>query len=196
MATVYLAQDLRHKRRVALKVLDPELGLAVGAERFRREIEMAAELQHPHVLPVFDSGEAGAGGLWYTMPYVEGESLRERIRREGRLPIPEALRLAREIAEALDYAHRRGVIHRDIKPGNILLSEGHALVADFGIARQGTRVAAEVAESPASTLLIETGFAEAGIADTSDGRDADQHRDVARHAGVHESRAGAGRPGY
>ena len=169
MATVYLAQDLRHKRRVALKVLAPELGAAVGAERFRREIEMAAELQHPHVLPVFDSGEAGGSCLWYTMPYVEGESLRERLHRQGRLPIAEALRLAREIAEALNYAHRRGVIHRDIKPGNILLSEGHALVADFGIARQGTRVAAGVAESPASTLLLEAVFAEAGLADSLTG---------------------------
>ena len=126
----------------------PSSATVVGVERFRREIEMAAELQHPHVLPVFDSGEADGQLSWYTMPYVEGESLRERLHREGRLPIPEALRLAREIAEALDYAHRRGVIHRDIKPGNILLSEGHALVADFGIARQGSRVAAGVAESP------------------------------------------------
>ncbi len=171
MATVYLARDLRHKRRVALKVLDPELGAALGAERFRREIEMAAELQHPHVLPVFDSGEAagipgagtwGTGGhcLWYTMPYVEGESLRDRIHRQGRLPIPDALRLAREIAEALDYAHRRGVIHRDVKPGNILLSEGHALVADFGIARQAARAAASVAESAADLALADTGVAE------------------------------------
>ncbi len=160
MATVYLAQDLRHKRRVALKVLDPELGAVVGVERFRREIEMAAELQHPHVLPVFDSGEAGGGCVWYTMPYVEGESLRDRLHRQGRLPIPEALRLAREVAEAVDYAHRRGVIHRDIKPGNILLSEGHALVADFGIARQGTRVVAGVAESPADLMLSDVGLAD------------------------------------
>jgi serine/threonine-protein kinase len=167
MATVYLAQDLRHKRRVALKVLDPELGLVVGGERFRREIEMAAELQHPHVLPVFDSGEAGTA-LWYTMPYVEGESLRERIRREGRLPVAEALRLAREIAEALNYAHRRGVIHRDIKPGNILLSEGHALVADFGIARQGSKVALGV-ESAVDTLLADVGLTEIGLADSLTG---------------------------
>ncbi len=160
MATVYLAQDLRHKRRVALKLLDPELGAVVGAERFRREIEMAAELQHPHVLPVFDSGEAGFGYLWYTMPYVEGESLRDRLHRQGRLPVPEALRLAREIADALDYAHRRGVIHRDVKPGNILLSEGHALVADFGIARQAARVAAGMAESPASMMLLDAGLAD------------------------------------
>ncbi len=161
MATVYLAQDLRHKRRVALKVLDPELASALGPERFRREIETAAELQHPHVLPVFDSGEA-TGQLWYTMPYVKGESLRDRLIREGRLPIPEALRLAREIAEALDHAHRNGIVHRDVKPGNILLSEGHALVADFGIARHGARAAAGVAESPTSATL--TGAEIAGFA--------------------------------
>jgi serine/threonine-protein kinase len=216
MATVYLAQDLRHKRRVALKVLDPELGLAVGAERFRREIEMATELQHPHVLPVFDSGEAGTGGLWYTMPYVEGESLRERIRlrdlwqnravalkvldpelahslgherflreirfsaqlqhphilpildsgvaaaqlwytmpyaegdslrerlrREPQLRIEGALGIACEVASALGYAHQQGIVHRDIKPENILLSQYHALVADFGIARAIGQAAGE-----------------------------------------------------
>jgi TolB-like protein len=134
MATVYLATDLRHKRRVALKVLDPAIGALLGRERFLREIETAAQLQHPHILPVHDSGDA-AGLLWYTMPYVEGESLRERLRRNGRLPIDEAVRLGREIAGALDHAHRKGVIHRDIKPENILLSDGQALVADFGIAR-------------------------------------------------------------
>lgn len=134
MATVYLARDLKHKRQVALKVLDPELGAVLGRERFLREIETAAQLQHPHILPVFDSGEA-AGLLWYTMPFVDGESLRERIRREGRLPIPDAVELGKEIAAALDYAHRKGVIHRDIKPENVLLSDGRALVADFGIAR-------------------------------------------------------------
>ncbi len=134
MATVYLARDLKHDRPVALKVLHPELGLSLGAERFEREIRLAAQLQHPHILPLFDSGEA-QGRLWYTMPYVEGESLRERLRREGPLPLSEALRIAREVALALDYAHRHGVIHRDIKPENILLSEGQALVADFGVAR-------------------------------------------------------------
>jgi serine/threonine-protein kinase len=133
MAVVYLAQDLRHRRAVALKVLDPELSSGMGAERFRREIETAARLDHPHILPVFDSGEV-QGLLWYTMPYVEGESLRQRLERAGQLPIEEALRLTREAADALDYAHRHGIVHRDIKPENILLSGGHARVADFGIA--------------------------------------------------------------
>jgi eukaryotic-like serine/threonine-protein kinase len=175
MATVYLAHDVRHKRRVALKVLDPELGAVLGGERFRREIEMAAELQHPHVLPVFDSGEAvanepGTGWLWYTMPYVEGESLRDRLHRQGRLPIPDALRLAREIAEALDYAHRRGVIHRDVKPGNILLSEGHALVADFGIARYAASIVAGAAEGVTSTASVTSlSLTDAGVADTMTG---------------------------
>ena len=134
MATVYLARDLRHQRHVALKRLAPELASAVGVERFEREIRLAASLQHPNILPVHDSGEAG-GTLWYTMPYVAGESLRDRLRREPRLGIVEAVDLAREVAEALDCAHAAGIVHRDIKPENILLSRGHALVADFGIAR-------------------------------------------------------------
>ena len=134
MAVVYLSRDLRHRRYVALKVLTPELATAVGIERFEREIHLTASLQHPHILPVHDSGEA-AETLWYTMPYVEGESLRERLRQESRLGIDEAVSLAREVAEALDCAHAAGIVHRDIKPENILLSRGHALVADFGIAR-------------------------------------------------------------
>jgi eukaryotic-like serine/threonine-protein kinase len=134
MATVYRAQDLRHHRLVALKVLDPALAMGLGPERFRREIETAARLEHPHILPVLDSGEARSW-LWYTMPYVEGESLRGRLERTGALPLEEALRLTGEAADALDYAHRHGVVHRDIKPENILLSGGHARVADFGIAQ-------------------------------------------------------------
>jgi eukaryotic-like serine/threonine-protein kinase len=134
MATVYLADDLRHRRRVAFKVLRPELAAVLGRERFLREIETTAGLQHPHILPLFDSGESG-GVLYYVMPFVAGGTLRDRMVREGRLPLDEVCRLAREVAGALDHAHARGVLHRDIKPENILLSDGHALVADFGIAR-------------------------------------------------------------
>jgi serine/threonine-protein kinase len=135
MATVYLAQDLRHERPVALKVLHPELAASLGPERFQREIKVAARLQHSHILGVYDSGEA-AGQLWFTMPFVEGESLRDRLRRERQLGLDDALRIAREAAQALQYAHEHGIIHRDIKPENILLaSDGSTLVADFGIAR-------------------------------------------------------------
>jgi TolB-like protein/tRNA A-37 threonylcarbamoyl transferase component Bud32/protein involved in temperature-dependent protein secretion len=134
MATVYLATDLKHRRQVAVKVMRPELAATLGAERFLREVEIAAQLSHPHILPVHDSGAAD-GVLYYVMPYVEGESLHERIQRETSLPVDEALRLTREVAEALAYAHGRKIIHRDIKPANIMLSAGHALVADFGIAR-------------------------------------------------------------
>jgi eukaryotic-like serine/threonine-protein kinase len=134
MATVFLAQDLRHDRRVALKVLRPEISASIGAERFLREIKMAAGLTHPHILPVFDSGEA-SGLLFYVMPNMEGRSLRERLDRERQLPMEEALRITREVASALDYAHRHHVVHRDIKPENILLHEGAALVADFGIGK-------------------------------------------------------------
>jgi serine/threonine-protein kinase len=133
MATVYLAQDLKHNRRVALKVLKPELAAVVGGERFLAEIEVTANLQHPNILPLFDSGDAD-GFLYYVMPYVEGETLRARIDREHQLPVDEAVRIATEVAEALDHAHRQGVVHRDIKPGNILLRDGRPLVADFGIA--------------------------------------------------------------
>ncbi|HEX9054499.1 MAG TPA: serine/threonine-protein kinase, partial [Gemmatimonadales bacterium] len=133
MATVYLARDLKHKRPVALKVLRPELAASLGPERFQREIEFAARLQHPHILTVLDSGDA-AGQLWFTMPYVEGESLRARLAREGQLAIEAALRIAGEAAQALQYAHEHGVIHRDVKPENLLLTtDGNTLVADFGI---------------------------------------------------------------
>ena len=142
MATVYLAHDLRHDRKVALKVLRPELAASLGTERFLREVRIAAGLHHPHILPLYDSGEAAAGGdtsLFYVMPYVEGETLRSRIERDKQLPLEDALNIAREVADALEYAHRHGVIHRDIKPENILLEGGHALVADFGIARPMTQ---------------------------------------------------------
>ena len=138
MATVYLAHDLKHERKVAMKVLRPELVHALGPERFLREIATTANLHHPHILPLYDSGrtpEASGAFLYYVMPFVEGESLRDRLNREKQLPLDDALRFAREVADALSYAHGRGVIHRDIKPENILLESGHALVADFGIAR-------------------------------------------------------------
>ena len=134
MATVFLAEDLKHHRKVAIKVLHPELAAAVGSDRFLREIEAVAGLTHPLVLPLHDSGEAN-GLLYYVMPYVEGESLRQRLDRERQLPVQEAIQIAQDVAEALDHAHRHGLIHRDIKPGNILLEEGHAVVTDFGVAR-------------------------------------------------------------
>ena len=133
MATVYLADDLRHGRRVAIKVLRPELAAALGAERFLREITTTASLRHPHIVPLYDSG-GGNGDLYYVMPFVEGESLRDRLRREKQLPLDDALRITSEVADALSYAHGRGIVHRDIKPENILLESGHAVVADFGIA--------------------------------------------------------------
>ena len=133
MATVYLAHDLKHDRDVAIKVLHPELGAALGGERFLSEIKTTAKLQHPHILPLLDSGDAD-GLLYYVMPYVTGETLRARLERERQLPIDDAVRIAREVADALGDAHAHGIIHRDIKPENILLQGGHALVADFGIA--------------------------------------------------------------
>jgi len=133
MATVYLARDFRHDRRVALKVLRPELTASIGVARFLSEIRTTANLQHPHILPLHDSGEAG-GFLFYVMPFVAGETLRARLEREGQLPVAEALRIASEVADALGYAHKQGIVHRDIKPENILLQDGHATVADFGIA--------------------------------------------------------------
>ena len=133
MATVYLAEDLKHHRNVALKVLKPELAVVVGAERFLAEIEVTAKLQHPNILPLFDSGEADAF-LFYVMPYVEGDTLKDRLDREHQLPVSEAVHIATDVAEALDYAHRQGVIHRDIKPANVLMLEGKPVVSDFGIA--------------------------------------------------------------
>jgi len=148
MATVYLAHDVKHDRKVAVKVLRPELAAVIGAERFLAEIKTTANLQHPHILPLFDSGQADSF-LFYVMPYVEGISLRDRMTREKQLPINEAVRIATEIASALDYAHRHGVVHRDIKPENIMLQDGSALVADFGIA---------LAASKAGTRMTETGM--------------------------------------
>ncbi|AHG88767.1 protein kinase [Gemmatirosa kalamazoonensis] len=138
MAAVYLADDEKHGRPVAVKVLSADISHAIGAERFRREIDVAARLSHPHILPLHDSGE-DAGSLYYVMPFVAGESLRDRLRRDERLPVVDAVRIAREVALALDYAHREGVVHRDVKPENVLLQDGHAVVADFGIAHAVAR---------------------------------------------------------
>jgi serine/threonine protein kinase len=134
MATVYLADDLRHERKVAVKVLRPDLAAALGPERFLREIKIAANLTHPHILPLYDSGEAD-GFLYYVMPYIEGDTLRERIEKEGELPVSEAVRIIREVVDALASAHSQGVVHRDIKPDNIMLSGRHAMVMDFGVAK-------------------------------------------------------------
>jgi serine/threonine protein kinase len=133
MATVYLAADLKHDRKVAIKVLRPELAAVIGAERFLSEIKTTANLQHPHILPLFDSGESD-GFLYYVMPFIEGETLRDRLTRDKQLTIADAVRIATEVADALEYAHKRGIVHRDIKPENVLLHDGRALVADFGIA--------------------------------------------------------------
>jgi formylglycine-generating enzyme required for sulfatase activity/tRNA A-37 threonylcarbamoyl transferase component Bud32/pimeloyl-ACP methyl ester carboxylesterase len=150
MANVYRARDLKHDRTVAIKVLKPELAQALGPDRFLREIKLTAQLNHPHILPLLDSGEAD-GLIFYVMPFVEGETLRHRLEREGKIPLEEALRITREVADGLESAHRRGIIHRDVKPENILIEEGHAVVADFGIARA-------VAESSDQRLTV-TGMA-------------------------------------
>jgi serine/threonine-protein kinase len=150
MATVYLAHDVKHDRKVALKVLRPELAAVIGGDRFLQEIKTTANLHHAHILPLHDSGEAD-GLVYYVMPYIDGESLRDRMDRDTQLPVEEAVRIAREVADALDYAHRQGVIHRDIKPDNIMLHDGHVVVADFGIALAASR-------SEDSTRMTETGM--------------------------------------
>jgi len=174
MAVVFLAKDVKHRRMVAIKVLSPDLGSEVGTERFLREIEIAAGLTHPHILPLHDSGRAD-GLLFCVMPYVEGESLRDRLEREHQLPLEDALRITREAAEALDYAHERGIIHRDIKPANILLEQGQAVVADFGIAR--------AVEQAGGTSITQTGLAMGTPAymspeQASGGRDVDGRADI------------------
>jgi tetratricopeptide (TPR) repeat protein/tRNA A-37 threonylcarbamoyl transferase component Bud32 len=151
MATVYLAEDLKHRRKVAVKVLSPEIATVLGADRFVREIEIAAGLQHPHILPLYDSGEAG-GLVYYVMPYVEGEPLSAKMAREGAMPVEESVRILRDVVDALAYAHDRGVIHRDIKPDNVMLSGNHAVVMDFGVAKA-------VSAAAASQALTSTGMA-------------------------------------
>ena len=154
MATVYGAEDLKHHRQVAVKVLRAELAASLGPDRFLREIEIAARLNHPHILPLYDSGNAG-DILFYVMPLVEGQSLRDRLTRSGALPIDEATRIIREVADALAYSHQRGVVHRDIKPENILLSSGHALVTDFGVAK-AVSDAANTSELTGTSVTIGT----------------------------------------
>jgi len=170
MATVYLAQDAKHYRVVALKVLHPDLAANVGTERFLREIRVVARLNHPHILPLFDSGEA-EGYLYYVMPHVDGESLRDRLEREQQLPVAEAVRHALGLSAALGYAHRQGVIHRDIKPENVMLYEGEALVMDFGIAKSTMRTSSG---STSGGLLIGTPAyvspEQAAVSSDADGR--------------------------
>jgi len=170
MATVYLARDIRHDARVAVKVLHADLGPLAGEARFTREIQMTARLQHPNILPIFDSGRVG-GVPFYVMPYVEGETLHERLAREGQLPVEDAVEIACEIADALALAHETGLVHRDVKPSNILLAHGHAMLTDFGIA--------QLSEITQGHRITETGFTlgtvlymspEQGAAGTVDGR--------------------------
>ena len=151
MASVYLARDLRHEREVAVKVLLPDVAESLGAARFLREIRLVARLQHPHILPLFDSGEAD-GVLYFVMPFVDGEWLRTRLDREGALELDDAVRIVRQVADALDYAHARGVVHRDLKPENILLTGDYAHLADFGVARE------PVSEGAGSATLTSVGI--------------------------------------
>ena len=190
MATVYLAHDLKHDRPVALKVLHSELAHALGPERFLREVRLTARLNHPHILPVHDSGEA-AGQLWYTMPYVHGESFRDRLRREAQLPLEVAVDLARQVALALDYAHREQVVHRDLKPENILLSDGQALVADFGLAK--ALAAGSERQLTESGMAVGTPayMSPAAITDKRRCRDRGRRR---RHRAGRLGQSGGGRP--
>lgn len=152
MATVYLAHDVKHDRKVAVKVLRPELANVLGADRFLNEIKVTAGLHHPHILALHDSGDADSF-LYYVMPFVEGESLREKLDREGALPVSEAIDLLREVADGLTYAHERGIVHRDIKPDNVLLSGRHALLADLGISKAVTDTTASHKLTTAGVLL-------------------------------------------
>src|SRR5512143_984465 len=171
MATVYLAHDLKDDRDVAVKVLHADLGVALGAERFEREIHFVSRFSHPNILAVDDSGETG-GQLWYVMPLVRGETLRARLDREKQLPLPDAVKITCEVAEALHYAHQQGIIHRDIKPENILLEDGHAIVADFGIARAASALGERQLTQTGMTLGTPSYMSpEQGTADKSiDGR--------------------------
>ncbi len=174
MATVYLAEDLKHERRVALKVLKPELAAVLGADRFLREIRIAANLQHPHILPLYDSGSAGEL-LYYVMPYVSGDSLRQRLNRQGALDLETALALTRQVADALSYAHRQGVVHRDIKPENVLFdADGTALLCDFGMARALVRASSDQLRT--SKLLL--GTPEYISPERAAGREVDHRSDI------------------
>ena len=206
MATVFLADDLKHERKVALKVLKPELAAVVGAERFLTEIKTTANLHHPHILPLFDSGEADSF-LFYVMPYVDGETLRHRIDREKALPVDEAIAIATAVANALQHAHDRGVIHRDIKPANILVQDGQPVVADFGIALAvGSAGGARLTETGLSVGTPYYMSPEQATGDQQVGPSSDVYalaallyEDVDRRAAVHgddrSGRAGSHHPG-
>ena len=183
MATVFLAHDLKHDRDVAIKVLDPDLARSIANERFLREIGIAARLNHPHVLPLLDSGVAGADELpFYVMPLVDGESLRERLHRDGRLSLEESLRLAAEVTDALAYAHEHQVVHRDVKPDNVMLSGGHAVVMDFGIAKSdGAEAKGLTGANPvSSTALMHLHFGHAYAALGSGEKSASHFEEAAR----------------